>query len=125
MAAHYETGYGKPPKRTQFKKGRSGNPAGRPKGSQGLMALQDKILGEKVLVTENGRRMKITKAELFMRKLWKNAMMGDPRTMRLALEQLRAATEREKTINRQVAPEDLTDEELAAIVRGDQISDED
>ena len=29
----YEVGYGKPPKHTQFTKSRSGNPKGRPKGS--------------------------------------------------------------------------------------------
>jgi hypothetical protein len=29
----YEVGYGKPPKKSQFKKGRSGNPNGRPKGT--------------------------------------------------------------------------------------------
>jgi hypothetical protein len=27
----YEVGYGKPPQSTQFKKGKSGNPKGRPK----------------------------------------------------------------------------------------------
>jgi Family of unknown function (DUF5681) len=27
----YEVGYGKPPKTSQFKKGESGNPSGRPK----------------------------------------------------------------------------------------------
>ncbi len=32
MSDKYEVGYGKPPKRTQFKKGRSGNPKGKPKG---------------------------------------------------------------------------------------------
>ena len=30
MSDKYEVGYGKPPKRTQFKKGRSGTPKGKP-----------------------------------------------------------------------------------------------
>jgi hypothetical protein len=31
-SASYEVGYGKPPRRTQFRKGQSGNPGGRPRG---------------------------------------------------------------------------------------------
>jgi hypothetical protein len=31
-AGDYEVGYGKPPRRTRFRKGQSGNPGGRPRG---------------------------------------------------------------------------------------------
>ncbi len=40
MADDYEIGYGKPPKQTQFRKGQSGNPRGRPKGKK--PALREK-----------------------------------------------------------------------------------
>lgn len=30
----YDVGYGRPPEETRFKKGQSGNPRGRPKGSK-------------------------------------------------------------------------------------------
>lgn len=37
--ASYEVGYGKPPSDKQFKKGQSGNPMGRPKGSRNKKPL--------------------------------------------------------------------------------------
>ncbi len=37
----YKVGYGKPPKHTQFKKGRSGNPKGRPKAKAEPESLRD------------------------------------------------------------------------------------
>ena len=41
MARDYEIGYGRPPKHTQFKKGQSGNPEGRPKGIKSLSTELD------------------------------------------------------------------------------------
>jgi hypothetical protein len=119
MAAHYETGYGKPPKGTQFKKGRSGNPAGRPKGSKGLVALQEKILSEKVFASENGRRMKISKRELIMRQLGKMAVTGNIRAIQLLLGIEVAAEERASKIAQHDSRDvtELTDEELMEIIR--------
>ena len=57
----YEVGYRNPPHHTQFKKGQSGNPRGRPCGSKNLKTLVNEVLNELVTITENGRRRKITK----------------------------------------------------------------
>ena len=56
-------GYRRPPLRTRFRPGQSGNPRGRPGGARNLSTVIAAALGEKVAVTENGRRRRITKLE--------------------------------------------------------------
>jgi|tagenome__1003787_1003787.scaffolds.fasta_scaffold20606024_2 hypothetical protein len=70
-------GYGKPPDHSRFRKGVSGNPKGRPKRKKDLATITDKVLGEKVVVTENGRRRSITKLELIIRQLTNKAAQGN------------------------------------------------
>lgn len=41
---NYEVGYRRPPRQTRFKKGRSGNPRGRPPGSRNFASLVDVLL---------------------------------------------------------------------------------
>lgn len=42
---NYQVGYGKPPKHSRWKKGQSGNPRGRPKGTRGLKTdLHDELV---------------------------------------------------------------------------------
>jgi hypothetical protein len=43
-----KVGYGCPPVHSQFKPGQSGNPSGRPKGSQNLQTLFNKVLDEEI-----------------------------------------------------------------------------
>ena len=54
-------GYAIPPKTGQFKKGQSGNPKGRRKGSVALSTLIRKSAKERVIVQENGTRKSMTK----------------------------------------------------------------
>lgn len=42
----YDVGYGKPPKVTQFKKGDSGNPKGRPRKSKSQRSIAGRVLNE-------------------------------------------------------------------------------
>src|ERR1043165_233754 len=48
----YLVGYGKPPVHSQFTKGTSGNPDGRPRGSKGLKALLRDALSKKIAVRD-------------------------------------------------------------------------
>jgi len=76
-------GYRKPPKATQFKKGQSGNPGGRPKGRPNFAAELEKALRETVGITENGRRRTISKLEAAATQLANKAASGDLQAIHL------------------------------------------
>jgi uncharacterized protein DUF5681 len=76
---NYKIGYGKPPKATQFKPGRSGNPKGRPKGSRNLATDLAAELGEQITVREDGRSRRITKQRALIKSLMARALQGDVR----------------------------------------------
>jgi hypothetical protein len=71
----YEVGRGKPPRKTRFKSGRSGNPKGRPKGSKNFVTVLAQELNDKMPITENGRSRKVSKREVIA-KQWVNKAAG-------------------------------------------------
>lgn len=85
----YAVGYKKPPQRTRFRRGESGNPNGRPKGSKNLATLLEKELRQRVVVNENGRRRSISKQEAMVKHLVNKALSGDRRLIQLMLEEIR------------------------------------
>lgn len=88
-------GYGKPPEGTRFKKGVSGNPKGRPRGSLNVATVFTKTLREKVVINEHGQRKRVTKLEAAMKQLINKAASGDQRSMRLLVELARDAEARQ------------------------------
>jgi hypothetical protein len=88
---HYPVGYCRPPQHAQFRKGQSGNPSGRRRGTSNLATTVNETLFETVTVIERGRRKKMTKMEVAIMKLTNKAAAGDGHALR-TLAKLRRAT---------------------------------
>jgi hypothetical protein len=82
----YEVGYGKPPRHTRFKKGRSGNPRGRAPGAKNLKTLLIQALNEFVIVTDNGGHRKITKREAIVTQLVNRSATADLRAIKILVD---------------------------------------
>lgn len=78
-AAKYDVGYGKPPRSGQFKKGQSGHPRGRPKGSKSLARIIREGVATKIEAKVDGKVKTITMAEAVFMRLMREAAAGDAR----------------------------------------------
>jgi Family of unknown function (DUF5681) len=88
----YEVGYAKPPVTTQFTKGKSGNPKGRPKGSKNKMPTLNEerckgiILEEayrEIKIHDGRKEVKIPVIKAVVRSIAVNAARGDQRAQKL------------------------------------------
>lgn len=73
----YEVGYGKPPKHSRFKKGLSGNPKGRPPRQPDLLTELARVLGQKVTITVNDSRERVTIQQAILLRLRDQALHGE------------------------------------------------
>jgi hypothetical protein len=90
-SASYEVGYGKPPRHTQFKKGQSGNPGGRPRGRT-AGRFQELVLQEAyrpVVVMEDGRAEPVPAIQAVLRSQIELAAGGNVRAQRAILTMIR------------------------------------
>jgi len=91
-----QVGYRNPPEATRFKKGQSGNPKGRRKGSLNVATVFAQTLREKVVVNENGQRKTMTKFEAAIKQFVNKAASGDLRALQLLVSLSREAETRER-----------------------------
>ena len=76
----YEIGHRRPPKATQWKKGKSANPGGRssPRPT-GLLEMIDKLLLTSIRITRDGVSKRVTTLEAILEQLWSKGIAGDRR----------------------------------------------
>jgi Family of unknown function (DUF5681) len=86
----YDVGYGKPPLHTRFRKGQSGNPNGRGKGTKNFATLFMKAMSQPVTINENGKRKKISKLTAAVTQLANDAARGDKKSIQVAFALLQA-----------------------------------
>src|SRR5215472_5558815 len=107
-----EASYGKPPKRTQFKPGQSGNPKGRPKGVKNFETdLQETLRATVEIKNANGTRT-MTTVQAALQTLAEKAVAGDTR----ASQQLFNLILRSPRDNKSEAPAILLDNDDRAIL---------
>lgn len=92
-----DVGYGKPPKRTRFKPGQSGNPKGRPKRAKGKhQLLVDAIdqptrqlfmeeMNRPVKINDGVRKVSMPAKQMIMRSMVRSAAQGGQQAQRTAL----------------------------------------
>jgi hypothetical protein len=89
--ASYDVGYGKPPRRTQFQKGRSGNPGGRPRRRPveyvREMALQEAY--RTVIVERDGEAVPMPAIRAVVRSQFEIAAAGNARAQCAVLAMVR------------------------------------
>jgi Family of unknown function (DUF5681) len=107
----YEIGYCKPPKRTRFKPGQSGNPRGRPKAEKSLGAALNDALKAKVKLRGNGKERGVSSRDAYFIRVVRDAIQGNAAAQRLLL----ALMERFLPINA-AAPAENAEDARAEVV---------
>jgi hypothetical protein len=86
----YAVGYGRPPKKARFKPGQSGNPRGRPKGSQNVKTKLKTIYMAKIRMHVGEKRCRVTWLEALHLKQLERGIKGSERATQAAIANAKA-----------------------------------
>ncbi len=83
----YQVGFGRPPRDTQFQKGQSGNPKGRPRKKGSIELDLDQVLDQQVRVRLPGGSKNMDAREATLRVQVDKALKGNIQSARYVLKQ--------------------------------------
>jgi len=112
-----QVGYKTPPKASRFKKGRSGNPSGRPRKVPGIPELLTTVAKQKVLTNGKNGPKYMTKLEASLTQLVNKAVSGDLKAEKLLLEMMNRFPEIVEQGNMKVTETSVREKLLAAVER--------
>jgi len=112
---HYEVGYGKPPKATQFRKGVSGNPKGRAKQAKTLNTIIREVMLEKVSVHTGRGERKVSRAEALVLKQLELASRGNLRALVQLLQLFQVAVPDQPAATSETSDFDSSEGDLAIL----------
>jgi Family of unknown function (DUF5681) len=102
----YEIGRGKPPKQSQFRKGQSGNPGGRKKGSRNLKQIVQAIAESEIELTEHGKKRVVSLIEALLLSQAKEGLRGNTRATESLLDRIERLCGADDTIRVELPEED-------------------
>jgi len=103
----YEVGFGKPPKHTQFKKGQSGNPKGRPRFEfEEDEAPLRRYLLEPITVTVKGKTVQMPAIDVIVKSMIQKAAQGCHRSQKLLIQESGGLTALREEWKRQMTQAD-------------------
>ena len=105
-------GRGYPPKEYQFRPGICPNPLGRKKGSLSLTTIIQKILDQKITLSENGVKVRVSKRQAVTMRLIADALAGKPRAIALLLPIINSADEKREAQEAVAKSMSKTDQEI-------------
>lgn len=119
MRSDYEVGYRKPPKNSRFKKGKSGNPSGRPRRSRlsNSNEILTRMFSTEITIKSGESTMKVSRFEAFHLNVYKRAMEGHGPSMKMLKEMLDSVPSDYKEPNPPIFRENSESDKLIELFR--------
>jgi len=103
----YEVGYRRPPKEHQCRKGQSGNPKGRPRGSRSFHSLLGELFRRRTTIRIGGTEQRVAMSEALALAAVNKGLKGDIAALKLLFGLQAQISEQNQTAGARMTDSDL------------------